>query len=318
MAKKEKPEAEKTVPAKSWREIRQSSPAREITGHARKRNWNLALRASGTVALLIVLVAVGTGAVLLTRQRNETALFAQVSEPIAQIMFSTDGVLTHRWLSRTLGIRKGTMLMEVDIFALKSRLEETGQVAAATVERRFPDTLVVRLRERQPVFRLATRDAQGQVTVYMVAEDGTVYPGYHYPEAMTRELLWLDGCRLKARPEGGFEPLPGVGVAHQLMRFARSGYPELAQDWRVVDLRDYGTEGTTPGSALAVRGRRVGLVRFGLEDFGLQMEKLDYILRDNPAGQNAAGQPLERIDLSLRGPVVVTFAQAQPLRPPRT
>lgn len=56
---------------------------------------------------------------------------------------------SHELLS-ALGLSRGDPILDVDAGAAKVRLEAVGWVSSATVERRLPDTLYVRIRERQP------------------------------------------------------------------------------------------------------------------------------------------------------------------------
>lgn len=53
-------------------------------------------------------------------------------------------------LSAAIQVRKGEPLMQVDIGAIRDRVEELGWVARARVSRNWPDTLFVTIEERKP------------------------------------------------------------------------------------------------------------------------------------------------------------------------
>lgn len=54
---------------------------------------------------------------------------------------------------RALAVRRGVALLEIDLARLRNRIEALPWVAEAVVERRLPDTLSVRVRERVPLVR---------------------------------------------------------------------------------------------------------------------------------------------------------------------
>lgn len=54
-------------------------------------------------------------------------------------------------ISKTLAARKGMNLFDLDVHVLRERLVGLSWVRSAIVQRRFPDTLYVRLTERRPV-----------------------------------------------------------------------------------------------------------------------------------------------------------------------
>jgi cell division protein FtsQ len=68
-----------------------------------------------------------------------------------------------------IGAKRGTPLLGIDIQATRQRLTSLPWVAAATVERRFPNKLVVQITEAEP---LALWQRQQQL--YLVSRDGKV------------------------------------------------------------------------------------------------------------------------------------------------
>ncbi|MFQ5958205.1 MAG: cell division protein FtsQ/DivIB [Alphaproteobacteria bacterium] len=75
-------------------------------------------------------------------------------------------------LLEALGVERGAPLVTVDPAAARGRLEALGWVREATVERRFPDTVFVRLSERAP---LALWQRRGEL--FVVDRDGIVIDG---------------------------------------------------------------------------------------------------------------------------------------------
>ncbi len=232
-------------------------------------------------------------------------LLAGTSEPIRRIYFETDGVLDESWLSRTLAIRPGTRLMGVEIFDLKADLEKHGQVRSATVERRFPDGIVVRLKEETPRCRIAFRGAYGEVEAVLVAESGKVYRGANYgPEALDK-LPYLTGIALQRTTNGAFLPIDGMDQVCALLDAAERTIPRIRGRWRVVEVAE------TPGQDLfrvSARGMPDTVFRVGA--FEEQLSKLDYILRDLTAQVGPERRELvNEIDISLDGPAIVSFRE---------
>ncbi len=80
----------------------------------------------------------------------------------------------------TLGVVRGQPILAFDPYAAQARLERLPWVRSATVERRLPTAIHVRLIERQP---LALWQHQGRISV--IDQDGKVIPGAE-PKAFTR------------------------------------------------------------------------------------------------------------------------------------
>ena len=197
-------------------------------------------------------------------------------------------------------------MLEADLGRLASRLEAEKQVKSATVERVFPSSLRVRVRERVPVLRLVTEARDGRRSVRLVARDGTLYAGVGYPEGMRRRLPYLRPYR---RPDGGVLPLAGVETVAAFLETARREYPEVYRRWKVVSLEDYSGSPDMPGEVIAVRpssGPRVLFAAGGSP--GRQLKRLQYIL-DYAERRNLP--PMERIDLSLRGSAAVQFTDGR-------
>lgn len=72
---------------------------------------------------------------------------------------------------QALGVRRGMPMLDIDLAAAKARLEALPWIRSADVERQLPDTLFVRLIEREP-FAFWQRGE----TLSLMDRDGTVIP----------------------------------------------------------------------------------------------------------------------------------------------
>ncbi len=146
----------------------------------RKRRWSRrSLLAAAASALLVALSGTGwwlqrSGLAAAAAQGVEHAFLAWTAgwgmavgdvQVEGRERASRDAVLA------ALGVGRGTPILAVDPAAAKRRLEAIAWVRSASVERRLPDALYIRLVERQP---LAFWQRQGKLE--LVDRDGVVVP----------------------------------------------------------------------------------------------------------------------------------------------
>ena len=243
---------------------------------------------------------------------NPAALAAPApSAPLREIVVRGDGVLNRAWVERTLGVRPGVPLMDLEIDALRDRLLESGQVKVAVVARRFPDVLAVTLEERSPVLRVRARTADGVERHLFVARDGSVFVGEGYDDSVLLGLPWLGGVSLTRHLSGrGFSPVPGMDAVSDLLGTARASAPSLAKEFQTVSLARFARDGV-----ILVRTPDVAEIAFGTrDDFYRQIARLDYILDQIRAKPDAA--PVRSINLAV-GSRQVPVAFEPPAKEPK-
>ncbi len=275
----------------SWRDIRQSASRKAVTGHAlRRRLWVFAK----CVGAVVLLAALGVGAWFIHdryQAGSEPLRAVRSAQPLRDIVFQTDGVLTVDWVRESLGIELGDDVMGFNIHAMKVELESLGQVKSASL-RRQPEQLVIQLRERLPVARLRARE-EGVVRTLVVDRAGVVYRGYGYRAGELDSLPFLAGVALR-RAEGGYAPLAHMDVVADLLLTANEHTPHLVESWRVID-------GSELPDLLTVRSREIEEIVFSRERMAAQLRRLDMIVAENR--RQMTGQ--RRVDLSLGNQVVV-------------
>lgn len=287
----------------SWRELAGPARGRRRSPLARKRRLRTVIRALGLVFLLAGLLLSGFWLWRKVGYNTDAIAMSAPSQPLQRIFFQTDGALPDEWLSRTVELRIGMNLMEIDIHGLKERLEGMGQVQSATVERVFPDSLRIIIKERVPVFRLAVQMRDGTIKQQVVGEDGTVYDGIGYSRSSLRRLPFL---RPYLHGDGSYLPMLGIPEVVAMLRLAEQEHPDVFRTWEVVSLEHYSGEAWLPGQVIEVRTKLVPRILFGAsKDFGLQLNRLAYILDKVKSSGNPS---MERIDLSLRGLAAVQFS----------
>lgn len=274
----------------SWQEIPQPA-SRKVTALARRRMAWLAAKSLMAVVLpLAAAVAAWFGYIHL-REGSERLQSVRSTQPLREVVFQTDGVLSRDWVMGRLGLEFDADVMGLDIHGKKLLLESHGQIRSATL-RRQPEGLVIHLRERHPIARVAVREADG-ISERLVDPEGHVYEGQEYASHELAGLPFLGGIRLRVSGNG-FEPLPHMNVVSSLLAAALEHTPHLYETWRVIDCSDL-------PHRLTVRTRGGEEYVFGQDDPAPQLRRLDMILAENR--RQLTGQ--RRVDLSLGNPVVV-------------
>ncbi len=147
----------------------------------RKRSWPQGVRTAfrwGLPAVLTVailgagawLFVSGVGARLLDQAGRDARDFsAHAGLRIDNVLITGRKRAGRHVVKRALQARRGMAIIAFDPHAAKARLEKLAWVRAAIVERRLPDTILVRINERRPLAlwqnkrRLALIDTTGKV-----------------------------------------------------------------------------------------------------------------------------------------------------------
>lgn len=294
----------------SWRAIDQVASKRSSTPVARRRKLIKILKISCFSFLLLgVLSFVGYG-IYGWATKSSKIHFSLFSLPLKGVTFKTDGVLTEEWLNERLKLAKDTTLMELDIFKIKKDLEKEGQVRSAVVERKFPDTLMIRIEEYEPILRVAVKETGEAPKVLLVSPEGIVYDGKGYPRITLKHLPYLDGIHLH-RNSHSFEPIPGMELVAELLKQARLQKPHLYADWKIVSCQRFDQREEAVWSVIKIRTNTLGEIIFRPSQFDDQLDKLDYIFQD--ATENHLR--IRRVDLSLGNEAIVQMANRRRSQP---
>lgn len=293
--------------SQSWRELAGTPKRKRVNSpQAKKRRQVKLLKLLAGLFILAGMIALGFWVRSVLKDRDEPIQISTPSREIEQIIFQTDGVLPDRWLGTVIQMGKGTTMMEVDIHGMKQSLEEEPQVVAASVERVFPHSLKISVKEHEPVLRIAVEGPEGKPVLRVVGRDGTIYQGIGYPKATLASLPFVEPYR---HSDGRIRPLRGIDKVAGLLAAARRKQPEFYRTWKVVSLKNYSGNPTFAGEVIEVRSSYVPRIIFGASsDFGQQLDRLKVILDYVRAKGNPS---MDRIDLSLRGSAAVQFSSGR-------
>ena len=223
---------------------------------------------------------------------------------IVKVQIESDGVLPAPWIEFRMGLEQNLGLMQINMSKLKANLERFPQIKAASIERRFPNTLWVGVHERFPVFRIKAKDVDGVSTHLLVDEEGFVFRNIRFPDEMIDRLPYLAGVELHHTADG-YLPIAGVPRLAELFHVAHTQFPDLARDWRVVFADQLIMAQSFTKGYIRVGSRTVKEILFSPENFEKQLEKLQYIL-DSQGGASVSS--VSRVNLSLVDQPTVVFA----------
>ncbi len=158
-------------------------PARRARGakNPRKRAWPrgvwTVIRFGLPAALTLAILGAGAwlavsdeGARLVAKAAEDALSFsARSGLRVENVLVTGRKRVTRRAVETALQARRGMPIVAFDPHAAKARLEKLAWVRSATVERRLPDTILIRINERRPLAlwqlkgRLALIDVDGKV-----------------------------------------------------------------------------------------------------------------------------------------------------------
>ena len=288
---------------------RRLKPAGELATKAARRQ---ALSARWRTASLALAVALGAVIVLLTIWRGGDWLIRRMvydneAFAIRSIDIRTDGVLPLEQLREWAGVKAGDNLLTVDLAEIKRHLELAPLIRKVSVERVLPNTLKLRVGEREPLVqaRVLTPkpdDAGYEVAVYYLDEEGYVLrpldnpprPGGALAETNYAVLTGLG--RLDLRP-GRRAESPQVFTALRLLAaFGQSGMLGMS-DLARIDV-------STP-EVLQVTTSLGSEITFGLENLETQLRRwravYDYGMTQ--------GKQIASIDLSITNNLPVLWLE---------
>jgi hypothetical protein len=299
MAKKKKNQAPRT----SWKRIPQKAGKQSITKESQIVRWRRLFR--------FATISLGTGSVVLglsllgyyfINTPKASAIHAATAS-FVNLDIETDGVLPPSWIEFRMGLEQNLGLMQIDMSGLKATLERFPQIKEASIEREFPITLRVRVRERFPIFRMKVKVENVDSQILLVDEEGFVFRNIKFPDHMINRLPFLAKVVL-LRNGSGYHPISSVPCVAELCHVARQDFPELAREWMVVYLDQLIMAQTFTKGYIRVMSRGVEEILFGPENFGKQLENLQYIL-DRHGGPSVSS--ISRVNLSLLDQPTVEF-----------
>mgnify|MGYP003586434478 CR=1 FL=1 len=170
----------------------------------------------GAIVLLLVVLAGGTAALWWgTRAVGRTLFSGNDRFVLRYLDISSDGRLRPEHIREYAHLEEGMNLFAADLAKVRRDLESVPVVGSVELERRLPDTLVVRVRERVPAARL---DAAVLAYPMAVDREGVVLG----PSSVTPHLPSITGLRGRGLRPGEHVAEAGVQGALRVLELCES------------------------------------------------------------------------------------------------
>jgi|GEM_PF-2476302 cell division septal protein FtsQ len=253
----------------NWRRIQQQLTAPAVTPIAQNRRRGVLWKRILTIiGILLVITAIAGVALYLSANSRTFAPYAQ-NQGRTRIDFFSDGQLTAAWFNDQFGALKYKDLLSIDIGTLQATLLKNPIILEATIERHFPRTLSIIVRERLPIGRVKLKQG-GTTKVYYIARDGLLFTSDMYRPPAT--LPWISGLNIR-EVNGGLPPVDGAGTLADILE----GFKEKFPDWYVqlsqIDLSEW-IFPVTEQTSVCLKTRKSTRLRFGPDNIPSQLTRL--------------------------------------------
>lgn len=243
----------------------------------------------------------------------ERLIYQNPAFAIHTVEVQTDGVISLEQLRRWAGVKPGANLLALDLAEVKRNLEYVPFIATASVERVLPNTLRLRVTEREPVAQvnLPRPRANGgvELVAYRLDAEGFVMPALDVrqrstPPSQAEETFpVIAGVNPHDLRPGRRIEAPAAQAALRLIRaFEQSPMVGLA-DLRRVDVSAPETLQVTTGQGSEIT--------FGLQDFERQLLRWREIHEAGVRMQRAVAT----LDLAVTNNIPARWLEASALPP---
>ncbi len=256
----------------SWKQIEQLLTSPAITPIAKHRRRWIALKRVAIILVAVIAIGLCAAGFWFLRTHSRT-LAPYVQKTQTDIVFFSDGQLTKNWFDERFPSLAQKGLLGIDINAVQSAILKDSQVLSVSVERHFPSTLRVTVRERRPLGRIKIREA-GKTQIYYLSPDGTFYTSADYIPPIN--LPFITAADIVSTPNG-LAPLPGATTIAEILDGLKSRYPNLAADMAYLNLKSW-IFPITEQTSLAVDLRQNTTLRFSGSDVPRQLARLNEVL----------------------------------------
>ena len=289
---------------------RRIPPARQTRGHvldvrvrratARRERKHRVLRAVAGVTLWLSLAA---GLAYGFHEITQRFFLQNPEYNLRVVDTELDGLLTPEEVIRLTGLRPGTNIFRLDLAGAERALRAIDQIATASVQRDWPDTVRITITKRHPVAWLtaAGRDFAAEEARLLDADGRTMRPYRIEPEYWRLPVIFAQDPALIEQGD----PLATADLRAALdLLAARADRPDHLLEIRSIDI--------TKGFALTVTDANKARLVFAPEDPGDQLDRVQKLLENC----QETGRQLDSVNLIPKKYTPVRFMLVSLPEPP--
>ncbi|MDR2603349.1 MAG: FtsQ-type POTRA domain-containing protein [Puniceicoccales bacterium] len=234
--------------------------------------------------LLVIFVSFGialvvTGIVFCKKSNTFYPSSIPLANELKRVIFETNGKITSAWLAHELHIRKGTDLFSLDISSMRERLGTISQIRNVFIEKRYPDTLYIKINECVPILKLVA-NVDGEKKLFLVdEEDGRIFSPICYGREDVLNLLPVN-LILRTKDKLQFLPQEGMSTVRELIATLKDEFLDIFQSIKFLDLRNYDHRLGAIWSTIGLHLKNEIVVVLKPQDFHIQLMKLDYLINE--------------------------------------
>jgi hypothetical protein len=198
---------------------------------------------------------------------------------LKHVMFHTNGKITAEWLTETLAMEKNVNLFALDIVAMEKKLKSVPQIKKVFIEKRYPDSLFLRIEEHIPILKIAI-SVDGEKKMLLVdGVDGRIFSPIGYTKEDMKNILPADVIlRVSDRKKLQFFSLPKMVVIKELVEMLRNDFNDIFLSIKFIDLKDYDSRPGAVWSKIELHLKNDIIVTLSPQKFDFQLLRLEYLL----------------------------------------
>ena len=217
------------------------------------------------LTLLVITIVLGYSFFLVKNFKFEKSSNRDFNE-LKKVQFSTNGTITSKWLANNLELKKGLDLFDLDILELRTKLENVQQIKEVSIEKIFPDTLLIKIEERVPILKfLVIKNGQKKL---LFVED--------LSHILSANLL----LKQNSSSVGRFIPISGINKINGLINVLINDFPEIFSKVKCLDLRDYDSRDDAQWSRIKLELDNGIIAVLGNENFSNQLMHLEFLIEE--------------------------------------
>ena len=219
------------------------------------------------------------------------------TQPLQQLSFSTDGILTEAWFVDHIRIPWQKELLSIDLEKLQKHILQISQIRTCEIQREFPNTLQIALIERQPYAKVAIA-YKGQRKLLLVDESGKLFNPINYKKDFIRQLPSLAEIPNNLFSKGRIVGFPAIS---ELLTFLKNNAPDVLQHAQYISLKHFDPYLEKKWQVVDIRLRAKFTIQFPLQAMEEGLKKLKAILRSL---SNQQRKSLKKINVALTHPTI--------------
>lgn len=224
---------------------------------------------------------------------------------LKKILFSTNGRITSDWLVHSLSIKKHVDLFKLNIVDIQKKLEQVPQIRRACIEKRYPDTLFIKIEERQPILKvLASSD--GKQELFLIDRlDGHLFRPVCFDISEYDTIMPVDVTLKKSgMSKFPFLPIKGINLIGDLLTVLREEYPDILKNIKYIDLRNYDSRQGAVWSRIVLRMKNGMSIVMSPHESNMQLLRIEFLLKEKFANNLSR---IKKIDVSAVNDVLVEY-----------